>query len=96
MAKEFSESFYASKEWERTRLAFMQSKHFICERCGKAAKIAHHKTYLNPRNIVDPYVTLNWDNLECLCQDCHNREHSLKPATAQGLGFDDNGNVIPL
>ena len=33
------------------------------------------KSYLTPENILDPSVTLNFDNLEFLCHDCHNREH---------------------
>lgn len=93
MANEYSKPFYNSKKWETTRNAFMQSKNFICERCGKPGKIAHHKTYITPQNITDPLITLNWENLECLCQDCHNNEHTLVSATASGLMFDSNGNL---
>jgi len=46
--------FYNSRAWLDCRLAFLQSKFFICERCGGAATIAHHKTYLTPENINDP------------------------------------------
>lgn len=96
MAKEYSTGFYNSKAWINTRDAFMQSKNFICERCGSPGKIAHHKSYITPLNINNPVVTLNWDNLECLCQECHNQEHSRKPATAKGLVFDSNGNLKPV
>lgn len=96
MAKEWAERFYASGAWKRCRLAFLQSKFFICEKCGGAATIAHHKEYLTPGNINDPDVTLNWDNLEALCQDCHNAEHhgSKEGVTAEGLMFDENGDLI--
>lgn len=96
MAKEYAEPFYNSKEWKRTRQAFMQSKNYICERCENPARIAHHKTYITPQNIMDLNITLNWDNLECLCQDCHTIEHHAKPITAPGLCFDSNGNLIQL
>ena len=97
MAQEWATWFYNSKAWEDCRLAFLKSKFFICERCGGAATIAHHKTYLTPKNINDPNVTLNWDNLEALCQDCHNREHQSKySATREDVMFDENGDLIPV
>lgn len=96
MAKEWAAWFYNSKAWEDCRLAFMRSKFFICERCGGAATIAHHKTYLTPANINNPDITLNWENLEALCQDCHNKEHQSKySATREDVMFDEQGNLIP-
>jgi len=86
--------FYNSPAWKRTQRAFMTSKNYICERCGLPARIVHHKIYITPSNICDPQITLSWDNLEALCQDCHNKEHSVTPATAQGLRFDENGDIV--
>ena len=94
MAKDYSKTFYSSRQWIATQAAYMASKNYICERCGEPAKIVHHKTYINPANITDPEITLSWDNLEALCQDCHNREHSRTAATAAGLRFDDEGNLV--
>lgn len=37
--------------------------------------IVHHKKYISSKNIYNPEVTLNFDNLELLCRDCHNKEH---------------------
>lgn len=96
MAKEYAKKFYTSKAWRDTQKAFMQSKHYVCERCGKPAFIVHHKTYITPSNINDPNITLNWNNLEALCQTCHQHEHMEKPVTAEGLTFDDKGNLIKL
>lgn len=72
--------FYKSREWQRCRESYLQSVGYFCERCkakGKytPAKIVHHKTYLNEGNYKDPSVALNFDNLESLCQECHNKEH---------------------
>ena len=96
MAKEWAAWFYNSKPWIDCRLAFLKSKFFICQSGGGAATIAHHKTYLTPANINDPNVTLSWDNLEALCQDCHNKEHQSKySATREDVMFDENGDLIP-
>lgn len=94
MAQEWAVSFYKSKAWEDCRFAFLQSKFGLCERCGGAASIVHHKVRLTPQNINNPDVTLNWNNLEALCQECHNEEHHSTNATADGLCFDESGDLI--
>ena len=43
-----------------------------------AGRIVHHKIHLDADNIGDPNVTLNWDNLELVCMDCHAAEHGSK------------------
>ena len=90
------QEFYHGKAWRKLSKAFLMSKHYICERCGQPADIAHHKTHLNSRNIIDPNISLNPDNLEALCMACHNAEHfSGGNAIAAGLHFDENGDLIP-
>lgn len=86
-------SFYKSKEWRNCRDAYMSSQHYICERCGSAANICHHKVYIDASNVNDPNITLNWDLLECLCHTCHNQEHFKTNATEEGLTFDSEGNL---
>lgn len=92
--KEWARPFYTSTAWRKTQRAYMESKHYVCERCGRPAGIVHHKTYITPANINDPNVTLNWDNLEALCPTCHQHEHFTGRATAEGLRFDEAGNLI--
>ena len=43
-------------------------------------------------------MTLNFDNLEYLCQDCHNLEHgsSDHKAIKDGFYFDEFGNFQPI
>lgn len=95
MAKDWARRFYNSPAWKRCRRLFLESKHWLCERCDQPARIAHHKTYLTPANINDPYVTLHWRNLEALCEECHNREHHVDTdATRPGFAFDAQGNLI--
>ena len=78
--KKYARNFYKSTAWEQTREAYLKSVGGLCERCLKKglivpAYIVHHKVYISPDNINDPDVTLNWNNLEALCQACHNGEH---------------------
>ena len=96
MAKDYAKSFYTSKEWIKCRIGYMLSQNYICERCGNTAMICHHKVYITPDNIDNPDITLNWNLLEALCQDCHNAEHHKKPITRNGLDFDKDGNLIQI
>lgn len=98
MAKEYAKDFYSSAAWLNCRKSFLNSKMHICERCENRngiGNIVHHKTYITEDNINDPDITLNWDNLECLCQTCHNKEHHREEeeATATGLAFDAFGQL---
>ena len=56
----------------------------------------HHRVYLTPQNIGDPAVTLNFGNLELLCQRCHNDEHHRRVAAAEGLAFDERGDLVAV
>lgn len=94
--KPWAKAFYKSKAWRQCRDAYFVSRHGLCERCGGPGKIVHHKVYLNPQNIDDPDVSLNWENLELLCQDCHNQEHHRGQSTVEGVRFDDEGNLVAL
>ncbi len=101
MAKEFAESFYKSQAWRKNRVEFLASKFYVCERCQNRngiGNIAHHKEYITPDNIDNVKVTLNWDNLECLCQVCHNKEHHREEesATREGFVFDASGQLIEI
>lgn len=89
-------SFYKSKAWRQCRHAFFASRHGLCERCQGSGKIVHHKVYLTPDNINDPDVSLNWDNLELLCHDCHNKEHFKSSPTREGLMFNENGDLVQV
>lgn len=61
----------------------------------KPGYIVHHKHYITADNINDPSVTLNWDNLEYLCFDCHQAEHFERTAvTRQDVMFDASGQLV--
>lgn len=96
MAKVFAKSFYNSKRWKDTQRIYKQMKFGICERCGQPnGTIVHHKIYLDETNINNPDIALNFNNLELLCQDCHNHEHhSTHKPTVNGLRFNSNGELV--
>lgn len=97
MAKEYAVKFYRSKAWIDCRDSYFKFKHGLCERCGNGGLIVHHKRYITPDNISDPEITLNWDNLELLCERCHQHEHFKSgEVVREGLEFDGNGNVVEV
>lgn len=94
--QQFAESFYKSNTWKQCRASYLKSVGGLCERCYAKglivpAKIVHHKTYITKHNIKDPSITLDWSNLEALCQNCHNEEHI---ATHRRYRVDEFGSVI--
>lgn len=86
-------AFYNSKAWRSVSAAYMSSKNYLCERCGRPAQICHHKTWLNAQNVHDPTVALNPDNLEAVCIECHNAIHSSQHDITV---FDKDGNVAEV
>lgn len=60
--------------WQKRRLQIMENAQFSCERCGtnEVTLNVHHKRYVKGR--------MYWDyadnELQCLCEDCHQQEHT--------------------
>ena len=78
--REFAKLFYTSEAWAKNRKAYAKSVGGLCERCltkglYTPGKVVHHKIHLSPDNITDPNITMGWDNLQLLCQDCHAAVH---------------------
>lgn len=96
--KEYAKDFYQSAAWKRARQTVIKRANGLCERCMAAGQfvpgvIVHHKEYITPGNIHDASVTLNLDNLELVCEDCHNKEHKTKPNGRYRFGSD--GKLLP-
>ena len=96
--QEFAEKFYKSQSWKTTRDAYFRSKKGLCEVCLKKGmytpgEIVHHKIHLNSVNVIDPTVSLNWDNLQLLCRACHAQQHDGKQRRHT---FDQYGRVVYL
>lgn len=80
MATGVFKKFYNSKEWRKFRQGLIDERGVICERCHKvitdSSKLhGHHKIELTVNNIFDFDITLNPDNVELICKDCHDKEH---------------------
>lgn len=80
MAKPFAKKFYSSAAWQACRNEYARDRHYLCENClrrgiYKPGEIVHHKIELDPVNINNPEIALNFDNLELLCRDCHAAMH---------------------
>lgn len=98
--RHISMPFYKSARWKKCRAGYIKSVGGLCERClidNKIVKgyIVHHIKYITPSNIDDPDITLNWENLEFCCIDCHNKEHFGKDTVIRDdVTFDKEGNLI--
>jgi 5-methylcytosine-specific restriction endonuclease McrA len=89
----YAKRFYESAGWKDCRESYMRLKLNTCERCGRAADLVHHKIFITPDNINDVWVTLNFENLEALCHDCHNKIHK-RIERERRYRFDSNGNLM--
>lgn len=95
--KEYAKGFYKSKAWKDCRAAYAKSVGGLCEVCLKAGiyragEIVHHKEHINPDNINDPRIILDWNNLQLVCRDCHAELHPKHRGRRYKL--DELGRVI--
>ncbi|QCK81885.1 HNH endonuclease [Geobacillus kaustophilus NBRC 102445] len=94
--------FYHSKEWQRVRRAALVRDHYLCQHCLAKKRIT-------PADVVDHIVPVrvDWslrltlDNLQSLCNPCHNRktsEDKRKYGEGRGKNFspDSFGPRAPL
>ena len=94
-ARHFARSFYNSKAWRTKRKAYRQ-KHPLCERCLKRglyvpAQCVHHKVHISEQNYYDHAILLGDENLESLCNECHEKEHNGSEVI---YTFDETGSLI--
>jgi len=80
MAQDFARWLYVSKAWRELRFNLIIERGPVCQRCSEVVidtskLIAHHRIPLSPANINDINITLNQENIEIICFDCHNVEH---------------------
>ena len=99
MSKPYSKKFYHSKAWKQCRASYIAKVYGLCERCLDNGRlipgyIVHHKIEITPENINDPAITLNHENLQYVCSDCHNVLHKRQRSFRNDIQFDDEGNVI--
>lgn len=79
---DFKKKFYNSKVWKDLRLFIINRDLPTCKRCGKLIldkqKLhVDHIIEINEKNYLDKTITLNPDNLQILCQKCHNHKTKI-------------------
>ena len=89
-------AFYSSVAWKNLRDYVKRRSGGLCEMCLKSgvirpATVAHHIIHVTAKNVNDPQITLNPDNLMALCDDCHALVHSKKH-----YRITDDGRVVFL
>jgi 5-methylcytosine-specific restriction endonuclease McrA len=84
-------NFYKSDTWKLAREIKIRSVNGRCERCGGIGQEVHHRQRVTVNNVEDASVSLNPENLELLCRDCHNKEHQR---FSRKMKFDEEGNLI--
>lgn len=84
-------NFYKSETWKLAREIKIRKVDCRCERCGGIGIEVHHRHRLTVDNVEDTSISINPDNLELLCKDCHNKEHRRFSKEVQ---FDDDGNLL--
>ncbi len=83
--------FYKSPAWLAARELKIVTVNCLCERCGRIGIEVHHKERLTVENVNDSSASLNQDNLELLCRECHNQE---RERFSNKIRFDKDGNLI--
>jgi 5-methylcytosine-specific restriction endonuclease McrA len=96
MAKPFAIKFYKSKAWRTVRAQVLRRDHYSCVDCDCRASEVHHIIELTPDNIDNPDISLNMDNLESLCWDCHNKRTKKRIDVSELYEFNENGMVVPV
>ena len=100
MAKPWAKAFYNSDAWQNARKAALIRDGYLCTRCGELAQEVHHIKHLTARNVNDPAISLNLDNLASLCERCHKQHHDRDRKAGQrkpredGYVFDENGYLV--
>ena len=88
---EHIEAFYSSTAWRKCRSSFLKLHGGLCQICYSKGLIVpatqvHHKEHLTPENLSDPRISLNFDNLMALCDECHAEQHRRKRWRCDPIG----------
>lgn len=100
MAKTFAKKFYQSAVWKTARRRALIRDGFTCRFCGARATEVDHIRELTPANISDVNISLNINNLQSLCHECHTKKTMEDKGVMQldcdaAFYFDENGQISP-
>jgi len=82
MTREEKMRFYHSQAWRRMSEAILRRDHYECQECRKKLR-SGIRTKIKPATQVHhivpyevrPDLGLDADNLEAICDGCHNEQH---------------------
>lgn len=99
MAQRFAKAFYNSKDWQQVRLAVLARDYYVCQECGKTdCNTVHHIIPLTEANINNTDISVNMDNLETICKDCHDKVHGRYQArnelSSKVYTYDSQGHIV--
>ena len=92
--------FYKSTPWKRARKAYIEKRKAIdggdCEICHEEPGLIvhHYKVWLDDVNCNDPEISLNEDNFQYVCQNCHNKEKDPRLQTPGRCRYGPDGEII--
>ncbi|MEG3040885.1 MAG: HNH endonuclease signature motif containing protein [Clostridium sp.] len=80
MSKGIVKQFYSTTAWIELRRNLIIDNKMTCDKCKEvfldtSKLIGHHIKELTQDNINDTNITLNKENIEIICHECHNKEH---------------------
>lgn len=80
--------------WQRRRLEVMELANFACAQCEATDKTlnVHHRIY---RKNADPW-DYELNELQCLCEDCHEHEHAIRKRIAESMAQMDFADLMVL
>lgn len=87
------ERFYKSDRWHNARRVVIIRDKGLCQMCGKPGTQVHHKIHLTIKNVDDPKIATNPNNLVLLCDHCHNEVHG-RNGKPKPYSFDEEGNLV--
>lgn len=91
MARPEFKSFYNSAAWIKLSNVVRTQSYHLCQLCQQPGDEIHHIIPITLDNLDNPRITLNPDNLICLCHDCHNAIHDRYRTATRKITFDSDG-----
>ncbi|MDR5602776.1 HNH endonuclease [Staphylococcus coagulans] len=79
--------FYKSKQWQNLREIVMMENDYICQSCGRQANVVDH---IIPTK-VDWSKRLDKNNLQPLCNECHNKKTKNEAPHIKARGGSGRG-----
>lgn len=77
-------AFYNSAAWQRARAAALTRDNHLCQPCLRRKHLTPATTVHHIKSLEEaPELALDLDNLESICESCHNKEHPEKGAGEQ-------------